>query len=73
VVATEEGIMHRLKKENPGKEFIPMASEMTCQFMKMITLEKLHKSLRDDVYQVVLDKELADLARKPIERMVSIY
>jgi quinolinate synthase len=73
IVATEEGIMHRMKKENPGKEFIPIASEMTCQFMKMITLEKLYKSLRDDVYPVVLDKELADLARKPIERMVSIY
>ena len=73
VVATEEGIMHRLKKENPSKEFIPMASEMTCQYMKMITLEKLYKSLRDDVYHVVLDKEIADLARKPIERMVSIY
>jgi len=73
VVATEEGILHRLKKENPDKEFIPITSEMTCEFMKMITVEKLLECLRDDVYPVVLDKELAQLARKPIERMVSIY
>lgn len=73
VVATEAGILHRMQKQNPDKTFIPIASEMTCQFMKMITLEKLHRSLRDDVYPVILDKELADRARRPIERMVSIY
>lgn len=73
VVATEEGILYRLKKENPDKTFIPLASEMTCQFMKMITLEKLHRSLLEDVFPVVVDKELAKLAYKPIERMVSIY
>ncbi len=73
VVATEEGILHRLKKENPDKTFIPLASEMTCQFMKMITLEKLHQSLKDDVFPVIVDKELAKRAYKPIERMVSIY
>jgi len=73
VVATEEGILHRMRKENPDKTFIPIAPEMTCQFMKMITLEKLHKSLRDDVYPVIIEKELADKARRPIERMVSIF
>jgi quinolinate synthase len=73
VVATEEGILHRLRKENPTKNFIPIAPEMTCQFMKMITLEKLHKSLRDDVYPVIVEKELADKARLPIERMISIF
>ncbi len=73
VVATEEGILHRLQKENPDKNFIPLAPEMTCQFMKMITLEKLHKSLRDDIYPVIVEKELADRARLPIERMISIY
>lgn len=73
VVATEEGILHRLKKENPEKTFLPIAAEMTCQFMKMITLEKLLHSLREDVYQVTVDKDLAQKARLPIERMVSIY
>ncbi len=73
VVATEEGILHRLRKENPAKNFIPIAPEMTCQFMKMITLDKLHKSLSDDVYPVIVEKELADRARLPIERMISIF
>ncbi len=73
VVATEEGILHRLQKQNPDKTFIPIAREMTCQFMKMITLDKLHKSLHDDVYQVTVEREIADKARMPIERMVSIF
>ncbi len=73
VVATEEGILHRLQKQNPEKTFIPIAPEMTCQFMKMITLEKLYKSLRDDVYHVTVDEDIAHRARLPIERMVSIF
>ncbi len=73
VVATEEGILHRLRKENPTKNFIPIAPEMTCQFMKMITLEKLHRSLRDDLYPVIVDKELASRALLPIQRMISIF
>jgi quinolinate synthase len=73
VVATEEGILHRLKKENPEKEFLPITNEMTCQFMKMITLEKLYLCLRDDVFHVTVDKDIADKALRAIERMVSIY
>ena len=44
IVGTEIGILHRLQKENPAKEFIPISTEMSCMFMKMITLEKLHRS-----------------------------
>ncbi|MBS2009078.1 MAG: quinolinate synthase NadA [Cyanobacteria bacterium SZAS TMP-1] len=73
VVATEIGILHRLKKENPEKEFLPISSEMSCQFMKMITLEKLHRSLSQDVYQVTVPEETASRARIAIERMISIF
>lgn len=73
VVATEIGILHRLQKENPEKEFLPISSEMSCQFMKMITLEKLHRSLSEDVYQVTVPTETADRARLAIERMISIF
>lgn len=73
VVATEIGILHRLQKENPEKEFLPISSEMSCQFMKMITLEKLHRSLVEDVYQVTVPTETADRARLAIERMISIF
>jgi quinolinate synthase len=73
VVATEIGILHRLKKENPEKEFLPINSEMSCMFMKMITLEKLHRSLVEDVFEVTVPEDIAQKARKSIERMISIY
>lgn len=73
VVATEIGILHRLKKENPQKTFHPIDNEMSCRYMKMITLEKLHKTLKEDVYQVTVQPEIAQRAKKAIERMISIY
>jgi quinolinate synthase len=73
VVATEIGILHRLRKDNPGKEFIPISNEMSCQFMKMITLEKLHHSLKENLYRVTVDKETADRARLAISRMIAIF
>jgi quinolinate synthase len=73
VVATEIGILHRLQKENPEKEFLPISSEMSCQFMKMITLEKLHRSLSEDVFHVTVPEETAKRALVPIQRMVSIF
>ncbi len=73
VVATEIGILHRLKKENPEKEFLPINQEMSCMYMKMITLEKLHRSLVEDVFEVTVPEDVAQKARKSIERMISIY
>ena len=73
VVATEVGILHRLEKENPDKQFLPISSEMSCQFMKMITLEKLHRSLKEDVYQVTVPQDVAEKASVAIQRMISIY
>jgi quinolinate synthase len=73
VVATEEGILHRLRKENPNKEFLPITSEMTCMYMKMITLEKLHRSLKEDVFEVTVEPQIAKRARQAIEKMISIY
>lgn len=72
VVATETGILHRLRKENPGKRFHPVSEEMVCRYMKMITLEKLYRSLRDLVYEVKVPPEVAERARRPIERMLAI-
>jgi quinolinate synthase len=73
VVATEIGILHRLKKENPKKQFYPIDNEMSCMFMKMITLEKLHRSLKEDVFQVTVPEDIARKARTAIDRMISIY
>lgn len=72
VIATEEGILHRLKKIKPGAEFIPLSENSICEYMKMITVEKLYESLRDEKYLVKVPEEIADKARIPIERMLSI-
>ena len=45
VVATETGILYRMKKQNPDKTFIPASEKAECQYMKMITLEKVYDAL----------------------------
>jgi len=69
IVATETGIIYRMAKEAPGKEYIPAAEDAVCEYMKMITLEKVYKSLRDEVYEVRVPPEIAARARAAIERM----
>ena len=72
VVATETGILHTLRKQNPGKTFHAVAESMVCRFMKMITLEKLLYCLEHDVFEVTVPRETAERARRPIERMLAI-
>jgi len=74
VVATETGMLHPLELEAPGKGFVPANRAAVCQFMKMITLPKLRDALRDggERYEVSVDPAVAERARVPIERMVSI-
>ena len=72
LVATETGIIHRLNKEAPGKRFEAVSERAICKYMKMITLEKLHASLRDWKHEVMVEPEIADRARGAIERMVAI-
>lgn len=72
VVATETGILHRMRKENPGKKFYPANEESVCEYMKMITLEKLHDSLKNNRFEVKVPEDMVEKARLPIERMLSI-
>ena len=72
VVATETGVLHRLRRENPGKEFIAAAESAECRYMKMITLENLRDSLRDLKYEVSVPPETAARARRAVERMLTI-
>lgn len=72
IVATETGILHRMRKDNPGKIFIPASPQAVCSFMKMNTLEKVVRSLENLDYEVKVPEELAVRARRPIERMLSI-
>jgi quinolinate synthase len=72
LVATENGILHRLEKDVPGKRFETVSERAICKYMKMITLEKLRDSLRDFKYEVTVPQDVAAKARLAIERMVAI-
>ena len=72
VVATETGILYRMRQQNPQKTFIPASENAECEYMKMITLDKVYRSLYDEKYEVKVSKKTADKARLAIERMLSI-
>jgi quinolinate synthase len=72
VVATETGIMYRMKKENPDKSFIPVKENAVCKYMKQITIQKVVDSLVHKQYEVKVSKQIADKARIAIERMLMI-
>ncbi|HTI72194.1 MAG TPA: quinolinate synthase NadA [Candidatus Limnocylindria bacterium] len=76
IIATEAGMLHRLKKECPDKNFIPAPTENCacneCRYMKMNTLEKLYQCLLDKQPALELDPEIIRRARLPIERMLEI-
>ena len=72
IVATETGILHRLRKENPDRTFVPADDAAVCRFMKQITIEKLRDSLRDMQPQVEVDPDIARKARLAIDRMLAI-
>ncbi len=72
VVATEIGVLHRMRKANPEKEFIPISETTSCHFMKMITLDKVLHALREMVHPVTVPADVAARARLSIERMVAL-
>ena len=73
VVGTEYGILHRMRKENPGKKFYELDPRPCCADMKLVTLEKIRDALRDGRPEVELPVELMDRARRAIERMLEIH
>ena len=71
-VGTEVGMLHPLRKAAPDKKFIPVRSDAICEYMKTITVPKLYRALRDEVYQVTVPEEIAAEARRAIDRMVAV-
>ncbi len=72
IIGTEIGILHRLKKENPSKEFVAASLLADCPNMKLTTLEKILWSLEDMVHRVEVPEETSRKARRSIERMLEI-
>lgn len=71
IIGTESGILHRLRKENPGKEFYPLQPEMICPDMKKITLENVRDCLKNMAPRIELPEEILREAVKPIEAMIA--
>ncbi len=72
VVGTETGILHRMRQQNPGKEFVAVSDQAECKYMKMITPQKVHDSLLYDRHHVTVPDGIAGRARLAIERMLEI-
>jgi len=72
VVATEEGVLHRLRKDSPSKTFILAYDGAVCPNMKLNTLERVYASLKEEKYLVTVPKPIAKQARKALERMFEL-
>jgi quinolinate synthase len=72
IVATEIGMIHPLKKQNPEAEFIAASEKAICPNMKKITLEKVAWSLEDMQYKIAVPEEIRIKAKKALDRMVEI-
>ena len=78
IVGTEPGIIHQMRKANPLKKYIPAPPRDStcgcseCNFMKLITIEKIFKCLRDEKPEILIDTEILNKARRPIMRMMEI-
>lgn len=72
VIATEIGVLHRMKKFKPEAKYYPVSENMICEYMKKITLEKVLDSLKYEKYQITVPEEIRKKALIPIERMINI-
>ena len=70
IIATEVGIIHSLKKQNPDVEFIAASERAVCPNMKKITAEKVLWALEEMQYEITVPEEISQRARKALDRMV---
>jgi len=74
IIATESGMLHRLRRELPGKVFVPGPTEKCacadCRYMKMNTLEKAYEALRDEKPELIMATDLREKALVPLQRML---
>jgi quinolinate synthase len=72
IVATEVGILHRLRRENPSKRFFAANERASCAYMKVTTLPKVKRALERLEHRITVPVPIADRARLAIERMIAI-
>lgn len=82
IVATESGILHEMMKQAPEKTFIPVPPEVSegsvgcscneCAYMRLNTLEKLYACLKDETPEILVDENIIERAKLPIDRMLEL-
>ncbi|MHC4207115.1 MAG: quinolinate synthase NadA, partial [Planctomycetota bacterium] len=72
IIATENGIIHALKKQNPEAEFFPASHRAICPNMKKITIDKVISSLQENKYRITVPEAIRIKAQKSLGRMVEI-
>jgi len=72
IVGTEIGILHRLRKENPDKRFIPASEQAVCPRMKLITLENVLWSLEEMAPEVKVPEEVRLIAKAAVDKMLEV-
>lgn len=72
IIATEIETIHKLRKDNPAKEFIPIHPRTVCGQMKKVTLENVLEALEKEQYLVQVPEEIRQKALLPIERMLTL-
>jgi quinolinate synthase len=76
LIATEWGLLHQLKKRFPDREFIPadgcIGCRLHCPYMKMVDLESIRRSLRQEIHEIRVDPETAAGARRALQRMLAV-
>ena len=71
-MATETGMLHQLRRANTKVTFEPVNRAAVCKYMKMITPEKLERSLIDGTDEITIPRDVADRARRSVEQMIAI-
>ena len=72
IIGTEIGLLHKLRKENPSKQFLPAYSGAICTAMKLTTLERIYSSLKEEKHLITVPKNTAEKARKALDRMFAL-
>ncbi len=77
IVATETGILYEMQRENPDKEFITLRDDRhcacdDCAYMKLNTLDKLYRCLRDEQPEILMSDDMIERAKRPIVRMLDM-
>ena len=72
LIATEMGILHQLKKDNPDKTFCLLTQGLVCPNMKKTSVESVYNALKYNRYEITLEKEVIERARRSLEAMLAV-